>query len=163
MKKFLKAYWVEFGILITFLLAVFLLVEQFSIRNIFLRVVRRLALIARQGVDQFGYTAGSYFERFTLSDLIGWLLILVAVLVILLRVRWRLLNSERWSSRACPRCGQPLRRMHRRSRDRFFSKLIMIQSHRYRCSDPSCDWSGLRKPGRQHQRNEEFSGAFEGD
>ncbi|MBN1669236.1 MAG: hypothetical protein JW862_19240 [Anaerolineales bacterium] len=161
MKKFIKEFWVELVILLAILMAVFLLVEQFSIRYTIFRAFRKLSGSLREVTNQLGAAFESYLAGFTVSDLLGWLLLLAALVVILLRLRWRFLNSARWSSTTCPVCGQPVRRMHRRRRDRFFSKLLLIQSHRYRCSDPACSWSGLRKPGRQNRRKQDVLGDYE--
>lgn len=41
----------------------------------------------------------------------------------------------------CPGCGAPLKRVHRHVLDRFISLFRSV--HRYRCSNPECDWRGV--------------------
>lgn len=86
-----------------------------------------------------------------LSTLFGWLLIVLAVPLVIYRLRYRFSMSERWKATVCPRCGGELLRVHRKPFDRFLSRFFLPLARRYRCANPDCSWSGLRRSRRADQ------------
>jgi hypothetical protein len=123
-------------------LAVFLLVERLEIRQ-------TLLAWARRGYGAVRYLLGGVLrgldaavQRATLSDLIGFALLAIALVVVTWRIRWRLLRSPRYAARTCPRCGGDLHRTHRRRRDRIVNLYVPVR--RYRCKNRDCRWHGLR-------------------
>jgi predicted RNA-binding Zn-ribbon protein involved in translation (DUF1610 family) len=122
--------------------AIFLLVERMQIRQTLLGWLR-------QAVQAVGQVAGGllrglvdFVRNTTLSDLVGYALLLGALVFFLWRVRWRLMTAPRFTTRACPRCGNDLIRVHRHAADRLLNLFVPVR--RYRCKDGSCGWSGLR-------------------
>ena len=106
-----------------------------------------------------------YFERFTLSDLLGWALLLGVVVFVFWRVRYRYMRSRFYRSRECPVCGTEVKRVRRKSSDRLLSKVTFLPFHRYRCPNQDCTWTGLRQPGRHHRKrktDDEFEAAIRG-
>jgi hypothetical protein len=71
--------------------------------------------------------------RFTLSDLLGWVLVLVALTFIAWRSRYHFIHSEYWKAVNCPKCGSALHRIHRTSWDRFLPH--GCPARRYRCKN----------------------------
>jgi len=146
--RFWSEWWAE--ILIGLLLAfgVFLLFEKMQIRQTLLRWLQKgwAALLSLVGGAQDGVVR--FFQSRTLSDLIGILFLVSALAIILWRIRWRLLNTVRYTGRQCPRCGSALHRVHRRGLDRALNVAVPVR--RYRCDNRECHWNGLRF-GRGHQ------------
>jgi predicted RNA-binding Zn-ribbon protein involved in translation (DUF1610 family) len=142
--------WSEWRIevLIVLLIAIgtFLLVERMQIRETIVsglrsgfRALEALGSGTLQGI-------GAILQNTTLSDLIGYVLLLGALIFVVWRVRWRLVRSPRFTVHKCPRCGNDLGRIHRRITDRVLSLYLPVA--RYRCKNRDCWWQGLRiKPG----------------
>jgi len=119
-------------------LGIFLLVEQYDIRG----TAGRLLLAGLQFVLAELRALSSVTPRVRTSDLVGLLLLAVAVYLIVRRTVHRLQRSPEWSVRACPRCGRnTLRRVHRRRTDIM---TWFLPLRRYACQDQTCGWKGLR-------------------
>lgn len=156
MGKFLKEYRIEVGAVISILLGVFLLVEQFDI----IPTVKESVLAIPKAVHTY---VMNYIANFSPSDLLGWILILAALGVIGWQVRSRYMRSPRYRSKICPRCGGSLQRVRRSSLDRFLSQYALPEARRYRCANPDCRWSGLRyhEPHIHQQLSEEDSASVD--
>jgi hypothetical protein len=133
---------VEILVVLMVALAIFLLVEQMQIRKTLLHWLR-------QGLETLGGFGGGvlrtvvdFVQNTTLSDLTGYVLLLLVLVLVAWRTRWRLMSTPRFTSRECPRCGSDLHRIHRRGRDRLLNLYVPVR--RYRCRDRNCAWSGLR-------------------
>jgi hypothetical protein len=51
----------------------------------------------------------------------------------------------------CPKCGSPLKQVHRRFIDRLISQFYRV--HRYRCLNSECRWEGILH-SRRHKTQE---------
>ena len=138
-------------------IGVFLVLEELSIRVIILGWLDKALGILTNSPGRVASSFASFISRTTLSDLVGGLLIIVAFVAVLLRVRWRLTRSESFTGTACPRCGTHLQRVHRRSLDHLVSWFVPVR--RYRCANGECRWRGLRvvaaQPGHHSERRPE--------
>lgn len=145
MRNLLKEYRVELIALLIALLGFFLLVEQFEIRASaregLLWLWEKIKTLAQQGLAFLA----DYITSFTLSDFIGWILIILTASFITWRGRYRFLRSRFWRIEACPRCGGQLQRIHRTRFDRFLTAFWLPHGRRYQCKDEDCRWSGLRR------------------
>jgi len=74
------------------------------------------------------------------TTLVGLALLVGGLYVLLLRVRQRLLSSERLRARTCPKCGAAVERQRNRGLDHVLSRFLPLW--RYRCESPECDWTG---------------------
>jgi hypothetical protein len=145
MKKVVKEYRIEFSALLVFLLGIFLVLEQLEIRKTAKIWLASILASLRNWVVGSTFTSlKTYFKTFSLSDLLGWGLILLTIGFIIWRVRYRFLKSPHWTGTVCPECGGVLHRVHRTSWDKVVSKLFLPHARRYRCFTPGCGWSGLR-------------------
>ena len=126
-------------------LGIFLLVEQFSIRETLLLVFQNFILYLGGSAQRATESARNMITRFSLSDLLGWVLVLLALTFIAWRSRYHFIHSEYWKAVNCPKCGSALHRIHRTSWDRFLSRTLLPGARRYRCKNPECGWSGLRE------------------
>ena len=152
MKKYIREYRTEIVAVLVALFGVFLLVEQFEIRETMLEVYIRLADSLKRLALTTQEKLVAYITNFTPSDFLGWVLIIVTSVFILWRMRYRFLNSDYWKVDQCPKCGGELNRIHRSLLDRVLSWIIMPHARRYLCADSNCNWSGLRRQESYRQR-----------
>ena len=152
MKKYIQEYRTEIAAVLVALFGVFLVVEQFEIRETMLEVYLRLADSLKRLALTTQEKLVAYITNFTPSDFLGWVLIIVTSVFIFWRVRYRFLNSDYWKADQCPKCGGELHRIHRSLLDRVLSWIIMPHARRYLCADSNCTWSGLRRYQSYKQR-----------
>lgn len=145
--QFLRNFTVEMLWLLIGAIGLFLLLELANLRSTVTSWAGQGAHRLLQGAMSLDDHVGAFLSRLSPSDLLGFALVLIAVVAILLRVRWRLLNTVRLARLRCPRCDGSLYRIHRTGIDRFISFYVPVR--RYRCRADRCSWSGLRT-GRGH-------------
>lgn len=76
------------------------------------------------------------------APLLGSGILVLAVLIGAIRVRWRINNHQPWWARRCPKCNSThLSRIHRHTSDRLLNA-GGIPVRRYTCRD--CKWRGPR-------------------
>lgn len=144
-RLFLRQYRFEIIWLAVVALGVFLLFEHLNIRRTLLRWMGTAASEVFRGLGRLDNAVAEFLARTTLSDAIGYALILSALLALVLRIRWRLLRSPRATDLRCPRCGGAIHRVHRTGMDRMISLFVPVQRHR--CTNRECRWQGLRVVG----------------
>lgn len=155
MKHFIKEYAVEIASAILIIVGIFLMAD-FTVRGI---ILAALAKIAKTLIGIFmGFLAGIDNGASTLSpsELVGGLLILLAVSFIVWRIRYRFQTGKRWTVDYCPNCSGPIMRVHRNLWDRLLGATFFPEARRYRCVDTKCGWSGLlrRHIHHRHHRSE---------
>ena len=129
-------------------LGVFLLFEHMNIRRNVLQWLGTAAAAVLHGFGHLDEAAAAFLARTTLSDAIGYVLILGALTALLLRVRWRLMRSPRTTALRCPKCSGEIHRVHRSRMDHAISLFIPVQRHR--CTNRECRWQGLRVVTSKH-------------
>lgn len=147
--RFWSEWRVEVLIGLIVLLAVFLLVEQMQIRQTLLGWLRQGLQVLETSGGKLAHGVVSFVRSTTLSDLTAYVLLLIALFVVIWRVRWRLLTMPRFTGRDCPGCGGPLHRVHRRPVDRIVNLFVPVA--RYRCKNRDCAWHGLRVRKARHE------------
>ena len=93
LRQVLRAYRFEIIWLVIVFLGVFLIFERLNIRNSLFEWLGRASAVVLGGVGRLDDQFGAYWARITLSDVIGVALLLGALVAIVLRVRWRLMNN----------------------------------------------------------------------
>jgi hypothetical protein len=146
-REFWRNYGVELVGLIVIVVGAFLLVERMDIRRSVAAWFHRFVGIGLAGFQTLDGQISRLLSSISVSDLLGLVLIVGAFTAVLLRIRWRLLNDPKLTDDGCPRCGGPIHRVHRKWYDRAISVYVPVR--RYRCSDESCHWKGL-KVGEHH-------------
>lgn len=144
MRKFLRENRVELIALLVILFGIFLLIEPFEIRESLWKGLRWLSDTLTWLADVGARQVVGYFKSFTISDLLGWILLISASIFFAWRIRVRFLHSETWRARACPKCGSRLHRVHRSRFDILLGRSLLPHSRRYQCENADCGWSGLR-------------------
>jgi len=142
LRRILRAYKFEIIWLVIVALGVFLIFERLNIRSSLFEWLRRASAVALGGVGRLDDQFGAFLARITLSDAIGFALVLGALVAIALRVRWRLIHNPALALLRCPRCDGNIHRVHRHALDRLISLYVPVQ--RYRCANDQCLWHGLR-------------------
>jgi hypothetical protein len=137
-----RTYQFEIIGLIVVALGIFLIFERLSIRSSLIAWLRRMAAVTLHGVGHLDQVAAAFLARTTLSDVIGYALVLGALAAILLRVRWRLIHNPALALLRCPKCSGRIHRVHRDAVDRLISFYVPVR--RYRCANAQCGWHGLR-------------------
>jgi hypothetical protein len=123
-------------------LAVFLLVERMQIRQTLLGWLRTgLAALKKLAMGVLE-AVGDLARGITLSDMVGYVLLLTAFALVVWRVRRRLMGTPRFTIPRCPACGGELLRVRRRWRDRLVDLYVPVR--RFRCKASDCHWGGLR-------------------
>jgi hypothetical protein len=140
MKQFLREYKIEVVAALLALLGIFLLVERMQIRVTLFRIVRSAWRTVSGAMGSVINVLVYRVLHTTTSDLIGLVLIVLAIVMVLWRVRVRL--AKRLAGRTCPLCGGELRRSHRRWQDHLLSLLVPVV--RFRCRNRECRWEGVR-------------------
>lgn len=162
MKKFFKANWVELlaglGVVVGL---VFVLqnpqarqAQLSSMAVFFQELARKLGAFGRQTMDAI--------QNLSTFETAAILLIILCAVLIGVRVRYRVLRSERWISPTCPKCGSDLARIRRTSFDRFLSASFLPDARRYQCRNQACDWQGLKhiqRTGHHRRRLDESDSA----
>jgi hypothetical protein len=145
---FLRAYSVEILATVLVALGLFLLLERMNIRSTLFYWGATGTQTASHVLGHMGDVVAHAIANLTLSNVLGLALILMALLAISLRVRWRLVRSASLTTLRCPRCGGGIHRVHRRWGDRVVSGLVPVR--RYRCSNRECRWCGFRVAASEH-------------
>ena len=135
-------WWVEIlvGILVAF--AIFLLVERMSIRQTLWKWLLALWHGIAGLVSGLAHAVANRAQHTSVSDLLAYCLLLMALSLILWRARRRFMTQPRYTMLRCPRCGSEVHRIHRHWHDRLLDLYIPVR--RYQCEAPDCRWRGLR-------------------
>lgn len=141
-RQFLRNFRVELLWLLVIAVGLFLLLGGNSLRASVTSWTKQTVHQLLQRATTLDERISAFLAQVSLSDLIGFVLVLVALTAILLRVRWRLLNTPELTQLRCPQCGGGLQRIHRTAIDRFIDLFVPVR--RYRCRTDGCGWSGLR-------------------
>jgi hypothetical protein len=148
--RFFKEYWIEVLAFTFGIVGILLLVEPFDFRNHLVRLFKSML----GGASTLTTMLSDLAHYVTLNELLGWGLATLAAVFILWRARVRFLQTNILVARRCPRCESHLVRIHRRPLDRFLCLITQIEWRRYRCENPDCSWSAVRRR-RHHRRHEE--------
>jgi hypothetical protein len=138
----LRTYRFEIIWLVIVAVGIFLILERLNIRGSLAAWLRRASVVTLGGVGHLGDQIGASLAQITLSDAIGGVLVLGALLAIALRVRWRLIHNPAFALLRCPQCNGEIHRVHRHAADRLISLYVPVQ--RFRCANDQCRWHGLR-------------------
>lgn len=152
--RFGHEYWIELAAFLAILVG--LLLTRLHREDLSLLSSGTLGVL-RQNYLSLSERVQNYLRtNFTLLDLVGMTMGVLALGFIFWRVRLRLSRSQRLRSDACPACGSRLHRVHRTPLDRILTYIFYPAGRRYMCSDPKCGWSGILHRG-HHQRTRDVA------
>lgn len=132
----------SFELTVVFLLAtgIFLLVEKMKIKSYIYRwLITGLRFIAKifKTIGDFIVTTAMDVET---SDIIGYILILIAIGMIFYRFRFRLIRKYS-ILRECPECGGNMHRIHRKPLHQMLGVLLITRIKYYSCK--KCSYKGI--------------------
>ena len=137
---FYKEYNFELLVLGLFALGFFLLWEKWNIKSLVWRTFTNIVLSAVTIIRDISVRAGNIFSRVETSDLIGIILILVAIVLLLNRTRIRIIDRHP-NLTSCPKCDAGLRRVHRKTKHIMQGFVFFCKIKRFKCR--SCSFDGI--------------------
>ncbi len=148
MRKFLREYRIEIIFLFIVIIGLVIVFGRETILPIIIGSLTNFIAWLQGQVNAIV----DFFKGISPIDLIAYVLILGGVIFVVWRARWRFVQARVYRGKECPKCGGGYQRIHRSSMDHLISKVLFLPLNRYRCANPDCDWTGLRKPGRRRRR-----------
>ena len=137
-KSFYRKYNFELFVLGLLLLGFFLLWERWEIKLIILDFITKAARTSVNLIRDIAVRIGTVISKVETSDLIGMMLILIAVILVLNRARLRIINSHP-SLSSCSKCEGDLRRTQRKIKHKFLEFLLFCKVKRYTCRKCSAE------------------------
>ena len=131
-KSFYRNYNFELIVTGLLLLGFFLLWERWHIKSIVWDLITNTARIVVNYIRDIAVQIGETISKVETSDLIGIILILVAVFLIINRTRLRIINSHP-SLSSCFKCEEDLRRIQRKIGHKLLERLLFCKIKRYKC------------------------------
>jgi len=146
---FVGKFWFELVALTILSLGIFLLVEHLQIKVLISRALVRWAGIAVDAASSAWAVISSVLTRVERSDLVGIVLVVIALLMIAYSLRLRAIarHPDVPADKECPRCHRDIHRLPRRLLVRVTELLLWIRIRRYGCSKCSFKvsvWTGRR-------------------
>jgi len=135
-RELVSRFWFELLAVGILTLGVFLLVERLQIKAIIWRtLVSWVNVVGSAASGLWGGTLG-LFLNVEKSDLVGIVLVLVAIGMIAISLRWRAIQRHPplLLDKECPKCKRDLHRLKRRPVDRLREYALWIRISRFRCS-----------------------------
>ena len=139
-KTFYQEYNFEILVLGLFALGFFLLWEKWNIKSLAWSSITYIALSTVIIVRNISVRAGNIFSQVETSDLIGIILILIAIALVLNRTRLRIIERHP-NLTSCPKCDTGLRRVHRKTKQKIQGWFFICKIKRYNCR--SCSFDGI--------------------
>ena len=119
MKRLLKEYRIEFIAGGVVLIGILLMIEPFDIREALLNGLTKFANNILNSLENLLARVKNPSTLLSTSDMLGIILVLLAVGFIVWRIRFRFRTGKRWQSGICPKCSSQIMRVHRNWVDRL--------------------------------------------
>ena len=139
-KSFYRHYNFELLVFGLFLMGFFLLWEPWQIKIIVWDFITNAVRIFVNLITDIAVRMGETISKVETSDLIGLLLILIAMILILIRARNRIIRNHP-SLSSCFKCEGNLRRTHRKMKHKLLEILLFCKVKRYSCR--KCSFEGI--------------------
>jgi len=135
-RTFLGKFWLELVALAILSLGIFLLVEHLQIKLLIWRTVVRWAGMAANAASSAWAVISTVLTRVERSDLVGIVLVGIALLMIAYSLRLRAIarHPDMPADKQCPQCHGEILRLSRRLLERVTELLLWIRIRRYGCS-----------------------------
>ena len=139
-RSFYKKYNFEILVLGLFIGGFFLLWEKWKIKTIAWVFITTTTRTIVNLIRNISLRLGNIFSGVETSDLVGILLILLALILVLNRARLRIIRSHP-NLVSCPQCEEDLRRTHRKKKHIFLELFLFCKVKRYTCR--KCSFDGI--------------------
>ena len=138
--SYYQEYNFEILVLGLFALGFFLLWEKWNIKSIAWGAITSSALNIITFLRNISVRVGEIISGVETSDIIGIVLILIALVLVLNRARDRIIDHHPNLS-SCPKCDTDLRRTHRKLKHKIQGWFLICRIKRYKCR--SCSFDGI--------------------
>ena len=138
--SYYQEYNFEILVLGLFALGFFLLWEKWNIKSIAWGAITRITLSIATFLRNISVRFGEIISGVETSDIIGIVLILIALVLVMNRARNRIIDNHPNLS-SCPKCDTDLRRTHRKTKHKIQSLFLSCKIKRYKCR--SCSFDGI--------------------
>ena len=139
-KTFSKEYNFELLVLGLFTLGFFLLWEKWNIKALAWGFVTQIVQSVVIFIRDISIRIGNVISGVETSDLIGIILILIGIILIMHRARYRIIDNHP-NLTSCPKCDAGLRRVHRKTKHIIQSFVFFCKVKRFKCR--SCSFDGV--------------------
>ena len=138
--SYYQEYNFEILVLGLFALGFFLLWEKWNIKSIAWGAITRSTLSIATFLRNISVRFGEIVSGVETSDIIGIVLILIALVLVLNRSRNRIIDHHPNLS-SCPKCDADLRRTHRKTKHKIQAWFLICKFKRYKCR--LCSFDGI--------------------
>ena len=135
-ESFYRKYDFELIVLGLLLSGFFLLWEPWHIKSIVWNFITKGVILIRD----IAVGLGTIISGVEISDLVGIALILIALILVINRVRFRFIKSHLNIS-SCPQCEGGLHQTHRKMKHKLLEVLLFCKVKRYSCR--KCSFDGI--------------------
>ena len=139
-KSIYKEYNFEMLVLGLFTLGFFFLWEKWNIKSITWGAITTSTVRIVTFIRNVSVRVGEIVSAVETSDIIGIVLILIALILVLNRSRLRIITYYPTLS-SCPQCEGDLRRTHRKIKHKIQEFILFCKIKRYRCR--KCSFDGV--------------------
>ena len=136
----MKVYNFDFLVLGWFGLGFFLLWEKWNIKSIVWSLITSNVVYIITFLRNISVMFGNVISEVETSDLIGIILILIAVFLVLNLARVRIMYHHP-NITSCPKCDAGLRRAHRKTKHKIQGWFYFCKVKRFKCK--SCSFDGV--------------------
>ena len=158
MKRLIHEYYIELLAALVSLIGLIMIVVHVDFRKVIVKMINIFISVLQNIFLRIFQRAEKNITQFTLTDMFGLIIIILAFAFIYWRVRYRILQKLRWTEHRCPICQEAVHRIHRSKADRILTFSLGRAIRRYQCANEECGWTGLRySHKRSHQESDFFA------
>ena len=137
----MREYNYEITVLLLFLSGLFLLLEKMNIKKELFNILKKVILFIKDIIIYILSIVVKIIRSIEISDLIGMILIAMAFIMVIKRIRSRFIQKFSQLSE-CPKCGEDLNRAHRTTKQKLLGWLLYVKAMHFSCK--KCDYHGLQ-------------------
>ena len=124
-------------VLFLIITGIFLLLEKMKIKRVILNIFQVIIIYIKDIIIAILSFIAAIVSSIEISDLVGTIFILIALIMIFRRIRLRIF--QRFSQLSeCPKCGQDLHRAHRTIKQKLLGWILYAKVKRFSCD--KCDY-----------------------
>ena len=138
--SFIQEYNYEIIVIVLLGTGIFLLLEKMKIKRELFTILQKIIFFFRDLIIGILSIGANIINRIEGSDLIGIILIIMALIMILKQIRVRIIKRFNRLD-MCPECGQDLHRSHRTNKQKLLGWIIFGKVKCYTCT--KCDYDGF--------------------
>ena len=139
--RFFHEYNYEITVVFLLITGIFLLLEKMKIKQYLFDLIVSIVVFVSDMFLRVIDVLSGWIRNIEGSDIVGYLLIAIAVIMVLAKVRSRFIRRYSYITN-CPKCDYNLHRTHKLIKHRFLELLLIHKVENYSCK--KCDFSGIQ-------------------